>query len=205
MVSSPWEVPDFLHPLVNASAAHGLRLPGGHPRRLVRPGRFPDSRFTLRLVEPHPAAMHIVGRDDADDGRVQSVERATDLLQAVAAAAGARATVTELAAATGLNRPPAWRLLRTLAAKGCVHRDPRSRSLTIGTSVVDLARAAPDDSRTSRAHEVLRTLSLQTRETTALAMLDEGDLRYVDEVNPPDRDHRSWLGTTVDPKHATSG
>lgn len=149
--------------------------------------------------------MHIVGRDDADDGRVQSVERATDLLQAVADAAGARATVTELAAATGLNRATAWRILRTLEAKGFVHRDPRTRSFTIGTTVVDLARAAPDDSWTSRAHEVLRTLSLQTRETTALAMLDEGDLRYVDEVNPPDRDHRSWLGTTVDPKHATSG
>jgi IclR family acetate operon transcriptional repressor len=141
---------------------------------------------------------------DGDKGRVQSVDRAADLLRAVAAARGQHAVVRELAGATGLNRATAWRILRTLEAQGMVHRDPRTREYTIGTTVVDLARSAPTDTWTSRARRQLETLSLQTREITALALHDGGDLRYVDEVMPPGTTDQSWLGSNVDPKHATS-
>jgi DNA-binding IclR family transcriptional regulator len=140
----------------------------------------------------------------AAKSRVQSVDRAADLLRAVAAAVGQQAVVRELAEATRLNRITAWRILRTLEAQGLVHLDPRTREYTIGTTVVDLARAAPADTWTSRAHRQLETLSLQTREITALAMYEDGDLWYVDEVMPAGTTDRSWLGSNVDPKHATS-
>jgi DNA-binding IclR family transcriptional regulator len=135
---------------------------------------------------------------------VQSVERAADLLRAVAGASGGRAVVRELAATTGLNRATAWRILRTLESQGMVHRDPRTRKYTIGATVVDLARSAPSDTWASRAHRQLTTLSLQTRETVALALNEDGDLRYVDEVMPPESTDRSWLGSNADPLHATS-
>lgn len=139
-----------------------------------------------------------------DKGRVQSVGRAVDLLRAVASAHGPQAVVRELATATGLNRATAWRILRTLEAQGMVHRDPRTREYAIGSTVVDLARAAPADTWAARAHRQLQTLSLQTREVMALALHEDGDLRYVDEIMPPGSTDRSWLGGNADPKHATS-
>jgi DNA-binding IclR family transcriptional regulator len=140
----------------------------------------------------------------ADKNRVQSVDRAVGLLRAVAAARGSQAVVRELAAASRLNRITAWRILRTLEAQGMVHRDPRTREYAIGTTVVDLARAAPSDTWTARAHRQLETLCLQTREIMALALHEDGDLRYVDEVMPPGATDASWLGGNADPKHATS-
>ena len=50
--------------------------------------------------------------------RIQSVDRAIDLLLAVAAAGPADAGVPALAKACGLNRATAWRLLKTLQARG---------------------------------------------------------------------------------------
>jgi IclR family transcriptional regulator, acetate operon repressor len=137
-----------------------------------------------------------------DKARVQSVERATALLRAVAAGGDAR--VRELAAATGLNRVTAWRILRTLEGQGMVHLDPHTRQYAIGSTVVELARAAPAQTWTSRAHDVLQTLSLQTRETTALALCEARDLRYVDQVDSPGSQEESWLGTSAEPMHATS-
>ena len=55
--------------------------------------------------------------------RIQSVDRAVDLLLAVAAAGPAAAGVPALARVCGLNRATAWRLLKTLQARGMVAVD----------------------------------------------------------------------------------
>ena len=55
--------------------------------------------------------------------RIQSVDRAIDLLLAVAAAGPTDAGVPALAKACGLNRATAWRLLKTLQARGLVTVD----------------------------------------------------------------------------------
>ena len=57
-------------------------------------------------------------------GRVQSVERAVALLDAIAGASPRGSTVAELALACGINRATAWRLLATLEGRGLVDRDP---------------------------------------------------------------------------------
>ena len=54
----------------------------------------------------------------AGTNRIQSVDRAIDLLLAVAAAGAETATVPALAKACGLNRATAWRLLKTLQDSG---------------------------------------------------------------------------------------
>ena len=51
-------------------------------------------------------------------GRVQSVERAVALLDAIAGASPRGSTVAELALACGINRATAWRLLATLEGRG---------------------------------------------------------------------------------------
>jgi len=140
-----------------------------------------------------------------DKTRVQSVDRAAELLQAVAHSAGKGSTARMLAHATGLNRATAWRILRTLESRGLVNCDPRTHQYSIGTALVELAQFAPTDTWSTRAHERLRTLSLQTRETTALALFEDGDLRYVDEVMRAGAPaEESWLGSNADPLHATS-
>lgn len=140
----------------------------------------------------------------SEASRVQSVDRAADLLRAVAAARSSESTAAELAAATGLNRATAWRILRTMEARGLVALDPVTRSFTIGTTIVDLARSAPTDTLRSRAHRVLRELCLQTRETIALALVEEDGFRYVEEVYPPGSTEESWVGVIAGPDHATS-
>ena len=63
--------------------------------------------------------------------RIQSVDRAIDLLLAVAAAGPADAGVPALAKACGLNRATAWRLLKTLQARRLVTVD-EARPLCTG-------------------------------------------------------------------------
>ena len=136
--------------------------------------------------------------------RVQSVDRAVALLRAIADAEGAEATAPELALTTGLNRATAWRILRTLELQGLVSHDPRTRRFSIGMALVDLAQAAVPNTLVSRARTVVRNLSLTTRETAALALMEDTELRYVVEVQPSTSTEPSWLGEGAGPLHATS-
>lgn len=135
---------------------------------------------------------------------MQSVDRAAVLLRAIAGAEGGGATGPELAQTTGLNRATAWRILRTLELQDLVTYDPRTRRFSIGMGVVDLAQAAVPNTLLSRARTVVRNLSLQTRETVALALMEETELRYVVEVQPSTSTEPSWLGEGAGPLHATS-
>jgi DNA-binding IclR family transcriptional regulator len=134
--------------------------------------------------------------------RIQSVDRAIDLLLAVAAAGPTDAGVPALAKACGLNRATAWRLLKTLQARGLVTVDVSGR-YTLGVTAVELGGAAGPDALIAAAHPVLERMCAQTGETASLAMPGVGGLTYVDEVTPPAVLTASWLGRTV-PLHATS-
>lgn len=135
--------------------------------------------------------------------RVQSVDRAVVLLQAVAAASGRESTVAALARACGLNRATAWRILSTLASHAMVSQDRATGYWSVGHAVPDLARAVGIDELRAAAHPVLVGLSAQTGETADLALLRGGGLTYVDEVRPSAIVSAEWLGRTV-PLHATS-
>ena len=121
-------------------------------------------------------------------GRVQSVDRAAALLRAVADAAPDGAPVAVLAAATGLNRATAWRLLATLEDNGLLERDSASRYV-LGPGIARLAGAAPVDGIVRRVHPILERLCT--------------GLTYVDEVAPATVMTANWLGRHV-PLHATS-
>jgi len=135
--------------------------------------------------------------------RIQSVDRAVDLLLAVAAAGPAHAGVPALAHACGLNRATAWRLLKTLAARGLVTVDETTGRYSLGLTALELGGAAGSGAVIAAAHPILERLSRQTGETASLAMPGVGGLTYVDEVTPTAVLTASWLGRTV-PLHATS-
>jgi DNA-binding IclR family transcriptional regulator len=139
----------------------------------------------------------------ATTARIQSVDRAIDLLLAVAAAVPTAATVPALARACSLNRATAWRLLKTLQARGMVTVDATTGRYSLGLTAVELAGAAGPDTLIAAAHPVLERTCAQTGETASLAVPGMGGLTYVDEVTPTAVLTASWLGRSV-ALHATS-
>lgn len=136
-------------------------------------------------------------------GRVQSLDRAVDLLHAVADTAPTGETVATLAARCGINRATAWRLLATLEHHGLVERDPAANRYRIGYTVERLAATAGVDGLVRRAHPTIERLAAETGETANLAVYRHGELTYVDEVVPRTVLSARWLGWPA-PLHATS-
>ncbi|MFP5347426.1 MAG: IclR family transcriptional regulator [Actinomycetes bacterium] len=135
--------------------------------------------------------------------RIQSVDRAVDLLLAVAAAGPATSSVPALARTCGLNRATAWRLLKTLQARGMVHVDEATGRYSIGLTALELANVTGLDALVAAVHPVLEQTCRQTGETASLAVPGLGGLTYVDEVTPSAVLTASWLHRSV-PLHATS-
>jgi DNA-binding IclR family transcriptional regulator len=151
-------------------------------------------------------ARAVTRSDDARHARasrVQSVDRAVVLLQAVAVASGRAATAASLAESCALNRATAWRILSTLEAHGMVRHDRRTGQWSVGAAVTEIARAVDGEDLVTRAGPVLARLSARTGETADLAVLRGRDLTYVAEVRPTAIVSAAWLGRTV-PLHATS-
>jgi DNA-binding IclR family transcriptional regulator len=136
------------------------------------------------------------------NGRIQSIDRAVELLEAVAAAPEPE-TGPALADACGLNRSTAWRILATLEHHGLVEREPATNRYGLGFAVVRLAAAAGHEPLVRLAHPVLRRLAQATGETVNLAVARRLELVYADQVQAPHVMAPDWLGHTV-PLHATS-
>jgi DNA-binding IclR family transcriptional regulator len=138
-----------------------------------------------------------------ESGRVQSLDRAVGLLNAVAAGAPGGRPAADLAAECGLNRATAWRLLATLEHHGMVERDPVSNRYSIGLGIARLAGSAGVSGLVRRAHATLEWVCAESGETANLAVPQRLGLAYVDEVAPPAVLTARWLGSHV-PVHATS-
>jgi DNA-binding IclR family transcriptional regulator len=134
-------------------------------------------------------------------GRVQSVQRAAALLEAIADSPEHQ-TAPDLAERCGLNRSTAWRILATLEAEGLVARDPATNRYSIGAAIYRLA-GAPSESLPRLARPHLEDLSRRTGETVSLAVPRGLQLVYVDQVQAPHVMTADWLGRAV-PLHATS-
>jgi DNA-binding IclR family transcriptional regulator len=154
------------------------------------------------VSEPEPVTDAAAATAGAG-GRVQSVDRALALLDAVADASPRGDTAAELALACGINRATAWRLLATLEARGLVDRDRATNRYQIGYTVARLAAASGVDGLVRRTHHVLERVCAQTGEAADLAVGRRAELVYVDEVARPAVLTVNWLAQPV-PLHATS-
>jgi IclR family transcriptional regulator, acetate operon repressor len=116
--------------------------------------------------------------DDARQGGggVQSLHRALDVLEALAAAGGT-ASLSELAAACGLPLPTLHRLAATLAGRGYLRQLP-DRRYCLGSRLVPLGGAA-HALFGERALPVLARLAELTGESANLAVLTQGHAEYV--------------------------
>ncbi|HET8568515.1 MAG TPA: IclR family transcriptional regulator [Candidatus Limnocylindria bacterium] len=116
---------------------------------------------------------------------VQSVERALDLLEALASADG-EVSITSLASRTSLHVSTAHRLLATLLRRGYVRQNPDTSRYYAGAKLTTLAegRSRYGELRL-RARGVLRELAASTRETVNLSVLDDTAAVYIDTVPSP--------------------
>jgi IclR family transcriptional regulator, acetate operon repressor len=110
------------------------------------------------------------------EGGVQSVHRALDVLEALAAAGGT-ASLGDLAAACGLPAPTLHRLAGTLADRGYLRQLP-DRRYSLGSRLVPLGTDA-HALLGERALPVLRALAELTGESANLAVLTQGRAEYV--------------------------
>lgn len=143
------------------------------------------------------------GRSRSAAGRVQSLDRAMALLNAVSASSPGGRPAAELADECGLNRATAWRLLATLEHHSLVERDPLTNRYAIGFAITQLATTAGVEGLIRRSHPVLERICADSGETANLAVPRRVGLAYVDEVAPPAVLTARWLGRQV-PIHATS-
>lgn len=109
---------------------------------------------------------------------VQVIARAAEMLRRLAAAPHGL-TLIELSAQVGLPRSTAHRIVSALAQEGFVRPSP-SGKLRIGPALVGLAVSSRSDLR----HEVgpyLERLCHELRETVDLAVLDAGEVLFIDQ------------------------
>ena len=134
---------------------------------------------------------------------VQSLERAFDLLEALAA--GGELGVTELAHRTGLVPSTAHRLLHTLTKRGYVTQSPETGRYLLGYKVVEVASGLERRLERLRvaARPHLEVIQRATGETVNLVVLDADRVVYVDQVEGS-RNVRMFttVGSSV-PAHTT--
>lgn len=117
-------------------------------------------------------------------GTVQSVDRALDVLEALAERGG-EAGLSEIAAGTGLPYGTIHRLLRTLLARGYV-RQESDRRYALGGALVRLGGVAERMVATLAQPYLARMVEL-SGETANLAVLEGDFVVYVAQVPSPRR------------------
>ncbi|WP_028934972.1 IclR family transcriptional regulator [Pseudonocardia spinosispora] len=117
--------------------------------------------------------------------QVESVQRAIDVLDALAASGGELGT-NEIARRTGINVSSISRLLSTLTSSGLVQHLPSSGRYRLGVHILQLAaaaRASLDIRSVSRPY--LEELTGTTGETSTLSLPGEHDLMTIDFAQSP--------------------
>ncbi|WP_053227197.1 IclR family transcriptional regulator [Solirubrobacter soli] len=115
--------------------------------------------------------------------RVQSLERALDLLEALAGADDLG--VSEIAARTGLVPSTAHRLLGTLVARGYASQNPTTGRYLLGYKLLELTSGVQDRLGRLRtaARPHLEAIQEETGETTNLVVLEGRDVVYIESVS----------------------
>ena len=137
---------------------------------------------------PQPLSMEAPLPADAETGTAsalngpQVVDRVVDILEAFLWL-GPQLGVSELSRALGLKKATTHRLLASLRRRDFVAQDPVSRRYRLGVKLWELgSQATSQVAWLDRAKPFLQELTDQTGETTHLAVLDDGEVLYVDKV-----------------------
>jgi DNA-binding IclR family transcriptional regulator len=123
---------------------------------------------------------------DATESRgrtgVRSVDRAISIMEILGrdGAAG----VTEIARELDVHKSTVFRLIATLEARGIVEQDPVTQKYRLGFAIARLASGLRDDVDVIElARDVCEELSARVDETVNLAMLADGEVVSVEQIN----------------------
>ncbi|MEX2547960.1 MAG: IclR family transcriptional regulator [Chloroflexota bacterium] len=131
-----------------------------------------DSSEPLDLAEPADRALN----------GAQVVDRVIDILEAFEWL-GPQLGVSELSRALNLKKATTHRLLASLRRRDIVAQDPATRRYHLGMHLWQLGMLALNQvDWIDRARPYLRQLRDDTGETTHLAILDEGQVLYIDKA-----------------------
>jgi DNA-binding IclR family transcriptional regulator len=112
----------------------------------------------------------------------QVVDRVVDILETLARL-GPELGVSDVARALDLKKATAHRLLATLLRRGLVAQDPITRRYRLGMKLWELGVLATSHvDWADRVKPHLQQLTSATGETTHLAVLNDGQVLYVDKV-----------------------
>lgn len=138
-----------------------------------------------------------------DDYTIKSVDKACYLMEVVSDYPEGVA-ITELAKAVGMYKSTVHRLLTTLMRRGYIEQDNRSGKYKLGYRLLDLGMKLLSSIDLRReAMPFLQELAVAANEVVHLALMDQGEIVYVEKVESQNtiRMH-SQVGKRV-PIHAT--
>src|SRR6185503_6838152 len=136
-------------------------------------------RQKKRVRDANERSRTLVPGTDGDV--VQSVDRALAIVELLLRA-GEPLTVREVALGTGINRTTAHRLLASLHRRGWIERSPGSAGYRPSLRYLALVRRDFVD----EVRPTMERLSLLSRETVHLGVLDNHDILHIAKVDSPE-------------------
>ncbi|HOV29205.1 MAG TPA: IclR family transcriptional regulator [Synergistales bacterium] len=112
---------------------------------------------------------------------VQSINRALDILELLSREE--KLGITQIGQAVELDKTTVFRIVQTLCVRGYIRQDPSNQMYSntlklfqMGAGIVDRRRIL------GKARPHLEALAISTRETVNLAVIDGGNIVYVDKI-----------------------
>jgi IclR family acetate operon transcriptional repressor len=138
-----------------------------------------SARTKTKTVVADPARRRAPSRQRAasrDNGKIQSLKRASAILDAVARHPGGIG-LSQISAEVGLHPSTAFNLVQTLVSLGFLAQLPDSRRYRIGTRLFTLAAGALDETALiALATPILERLSAETSYASHLAVRSQQDI-----------------------------
>lgn len=154
-----------------------------------------------------PAFQRRKGRPKGFDSKpaqstIQSLERALNVLDALAAGNGL--TLTELSEQLDQSPATMYRVLSTLEAREIVETDPQTQAWYIGPAAFRLGSAfLRRTSVVERSRPVMRALMEATGETSNLGVERNGDVMFLSQVETHESIRAFFPPGTLSPMHAS--
>jgi DNA-binding IclR family transcriptional regulator len=135
----------------------------------------------MRQTKSQPIAMPRALSPDAPY-RIQVIDRATQILECFDFDAH-ELSVSEISQRTGLHKSTAHRILIALQYNGFIQQNPETGNYHLGIKLFKFGQLAVMRLNLREiARPLLRVLMEETKETVHLAILDEGQVFYLEKV-----------------------
>lgn len=140
--------------------------------------------------------------DKSGETRIQSLDRALDVLGCVAAGSGL--TLTEIANDLGQSPATIYRILTTFAARGALEMDAATQEWFVGPSSFRIGSAfMRRTGMVERARPIMRALMVKTGETANLGVENTGQVLFLSQVETHENIRAFFPPGAQSPMHAS--